>query len=220
MKRWLRPLRALFGASEQGDEVVVMDPGTILYSLPTIAMDELEFVVPTRESFEGAPQFHEDIWRQLEFYPGSRREEIQQLLVECQRFERTHRQGPGWNQIYARRIAPAAMLNGADALQVLASVFETRPGRAPILTAARQPLGQVKGGFSVAIAPKIWLYGLRDEDGLGVLAVLLDSGADDFTLTRAFIALHQQHGLILVDWRQQMLLAGVQPDGDIEVWSP
>ena len=60
-----------------------VDPKTIRYTTPTLSMEELEYVVPTKQSFDGAPQFHEDEWRQVEFYPSSHLPNLQQQLTDC-----------------------------------------------------------------------------------------------------------------------------------------
>lgn len=55
--------------------------------MPTVAADSIDYVLPTKESFQGAPQFHEDEWAQLEFFPKARLGEIQKMLKEYKSFE-------------------------------------------------------------------------------------------------------------------------------------
>lgn len=198
----------------------MVDTESVRYTMPTVSADSIEFSVPTRESFEGAPQFHEDEWAQLEFFPKSRLDEIKQLLAEYKPFEQAHRGQYGWNQIYARRIARHPIIAGADAVDSLAGTLASVPANAPILLTSSSALGQVNDGFTLPIAPKINLYGLRSGSGITVLGAILDSGADDLTLTKIFAKLSTAHDLILVDWRSQMVLIGVHSNGDIDVWRP
>ena len=74
MKKFIPALLASLGigAATAAPEVQRIDPRTIRFTMPTIAADELQFIVPTKETFEGAPQFHEDEWCQLEFFPEDR----------------------------------------------------------------------------------------------------------------------------------------------------
>ncbi|MCW0371157.1 hypothetical protein [Xanthomonas sacchari] len=78
-------------SSAQADPVQTVDAKSIRFSMPTVAADQIDFVMPTKESFEGAPQFHEDEWRQLEFLPVARLQEIKRRLAEYKSFELGHR---------------------------------------------------------------------------------------------------------------------------------
>ncbi|SAI33473.1 Uncharacterised protein [Bordetella ansorpii] len=217
-------LSALMGAldTNAGDAASPPKPpqsvpaGAMLYSMPTIAMDDIEFEKPAGERVEGAPQFHEDEWAQLEFFPKHRLPEVQRLLGELKAFDAEHRVEHGWRQIHQRDLAREPLdVSLADIEGGLGG--QGRP--APILTTASRPLGQVKDGFSVELGTNAYLYGLRQEGRITVLAASLQ-GADDMLLTRAFTALSRQSGLVLVDWRQQFLLVGVDGEGLIEVWRP
>lgn len=188
--------------------------------MPTVAADSLEFSTPGRESFEGAPQFHEDEWAQLEFFSKSRLEEIKSLLAEYKPFEQAHRMQYGWDQVYARHIVRHPVIAGTDAVDQLAGTLNAIPAGAPILLTSSSALGQVKGGFAVPIASKVNLYGLKNENGITVLGAMLDSGANDLVLTETFAKLNSAHNLILVDWHSQMVLVGVHSNGDIDLWRP
>jgi len=223
MKRLLAPILAIFGASSAAQpqpKVEMVDTKSIRYTMPTIAADSLEFAVPTRESFEGAPQFHEDEWAQLEFFPKGRLEEIKGLLAEYKPFEQAHRGQYGWDQIYARHVARHPIIAGTDAVSHLAGTLDAVLTNAPILLTSSSALGQVQGGFTVPIAHKVNLYGLKGESGITVLGAILDSGADDLVLTKTFAKLSAAHNLILIDWRSQMVLVGFDRHGDIDVWRP
>jgi hypothetical protein len=223
MKRLLAALLAVFGASsaaQSQSKVEMADTKAVRFTMPTVAADSLEFAVPTRETFEGAPQFHEDEWAQVEFFPKSRLEEIKSILSAYKPFEQTHRGQYGWDQTYPRRLVRKPILSGADAVAQLAGALDTAPGNSPILVTSSRPLGQVKSGFTVPVAPKVTLYGLKSDEGITVLGALLDSGADDLVLTRTFVKLSGTHDLILVDWRSQMVLVGTHSNGDVDVWRP
>lgn len=223
MKKLLAPLMALFGAANAEQlkpNVEMIDINAILYTMPTVAADSIEFSVPTPESFVGAPQFHEDEWAQLEFFSESRLGEIQKALSEHKPFEKSHRGQYGWSKIYARHITRQPLFQSSQSLSHIASSFSAELGNSPILVTTSKPLGQVKNGFSFPIAPKVNLYGLSDSSGITVLGAILEPGADDHVLTEVFSKLNTEHNLILVDWRSQMILVAVEPSGQINVWRP
>ncbi len=197
-----------------------IDPKAIRFSMPTVAADELQFVMPTKQSFEGAPQFHEDEWCQVEFYPEERASDIKQMLTEYKAFEQEHRVQHGWAQIYARHVARTTVANGHAAVDDMAKLLEATRLPAPILTTTSRPLGQVAGGFTLRLPGSVLLYGVAGEQGLSTIAALVEHGGDDMQLTKAFALLSKSHRLVLVDWRSQILLLSVDVSGEIGVWRP
>ena len=209
------------GSSVQGaPPVVSVDPKSIRFSMPTVAADDLQFVMPSQQSFDGAPQFHEDEWRQVEFYPASHLGNLKSRLAEYKSFEQRHRTPHGWTEIYARRIPAPAILQGTSAKAELASLLQATTLPSPILTTASRPLGQVKDGYTLRVAESVLLYGIASGSGVESLAAIVERGGDDTRLTAAFVKLHQKYELVLVDWRSQMLLTSVESNGQISVWRP
>jgi hypothetical protein len=207
-------------ATQRAPEIETVDLSSIRYTMPTVAADAIEYVMPTKESFDGAPQFHEDAWRQLEFFPKARLGEIQQTLRELQAFEKANRTQYGWTTIFPRRVDRSLVIPGTPSALALALAFSASVKPAPILTTASQPLGQVKDGFSIELGPNAHLYGLSNGEGINVLAAHMQSGADNMLLSQAFSKLSQQYEVILADWRGQFILVSVATDGKIEVWHP
>jgi len=223
MKRIISAFLALFGVSAAAHgaaPVQTIDLKSIQFTMPTVAADELQFVIPTKESFEGAPQFHEDEWCQLEFFPRNRLSEIQGLLAEYKAFEQKHRTKGGWSDIYVRRIARKPVVEGADAERVLAEAVHANVLPAPILGTTSRPLGQVKDGFTLQLPGSELLYGVRTGEGAASLGAIVGRGGDDSQLTKAFITLANKQSLILVDWRAQQLLVSVNENGQINAWRP
>ncbi len=190
------------------------DTKSIQYSMSTIAADSIEYVLLSKDSFQGAPQFHEDEWAQLEFFPKSYLSEIQKLLREFKSFEKENRTQYGWNKIYVRKISRTPILPVGASLNDFGTVIP-----APILFASSKSLGQVKDGFSIKLGENAHLYGITSVRGTTVLAAHL-AGADDLLLTKAFTRINRKYSLILVDWRQQLVLVSVASTGEIDVWHP
>lgn len=62
MKRILFIFLAVFGANAMTHAeppIRTIDSKSIRFTMPTVAADDIQFVMPTKESFEGALQFHE-----------------------------------------------------------------------------------------------------------------------------------------------------------------
>jgi hypothetical protein len=207
----------LGSTAEAGQPTATVDAKSVRFTMPTVAADEIQFVMPTRETFEGAPQFHEDDWRQVEFFPSSRLAEIKTRLTEYKSFEAKHRTKHGWTDIYARRL-PRMQVLGTSGLADIASAVSATKLPAPILTTTSRPLGQVKDGYTLRISESVFLYGLTSADGVMSLAALVDG--DDRPLTTAFIALNKKFQFVLVDWRSQMVLVSTTPAGQVNVWRP
>lgn len=217
MKKFLLSLLAAVGVAAHAEpKTEMIDPNLILYSMPTISGDSIEYVIPTEESFEGAPQFHEDEWAQLEFYPRDRLEEIQQKLTEYKLFEARNREASGWKNIYLRSISRDKFK--AD-IEVLGKLEGAKILPAPILTTAASALGQVKGGFTISIGEGALLYGVKKNESIISLAASVHSDQGNNTLTTAFLSLSKTEELILVDWRGQMIITG-KGNGKLGVWNP
>ncbi|MHA6832360.1 hypothetical protein [Ralstonia pseudosolanacearum] len=195
-------------------------PKTILFSMPTVAADDIQFAVPAKESFQGTPQFHEDEWCQLEFFPHGRLAEIQRRLAEYKVFEKKHRIQHGWNDIYARSIPRDTVVQGGDAPGAIAASIGAVTRPSPILTTTSRPLGQVLNGFTLELPGSVLLYGIKTPGGINALGATVAQGGDDTQLTKAYVTLFKKYGLLLVDWRSQQLLLSVDEKGDIRVWKP
>lgn len=222
MKNILSALLATIGISSvvHADQTVKMvDPKTIRFTMPTVSADTIQFVVPSKESFEGAPQFQEDEWGQLEFFPKARLTEIQSMLKEFKTFERKNRTQYGWNDIFARKISRTPVLPPGVTTADLSSLVSGQLKPAPILGTASRALGQVKEGFAIKLGTNAHLYGISNSKGITVLGAHL-AGADDMLLTKAFKQLSERYGLILVDWRQQLVLVSMAPNGKLDAWKP
>jgi len=130
--------------------VATVDPRSIGFTMATIAADELQFEAPTANSFTGAPKFHEDEWRQIEFFPAARLPELQQRLKDFKLFEQQNRVQYGWKDIYARRIA-GTPLAGAAGTKEVASLLQGTIAPAPVLTRPPPPWAR-----SRAASPSGW----------------------------------------------------------------
>lgn len=199
--------------------ITTLDPRAINFTMPTVAGDPLQFEMPTAKSIEGAPQFHEDEWRQVEFYPATRLIEMQNRLTEFKAFEQANRIQYGWKDIYARKIARTPIL-GVVGVKELANLLKAPVKPAPILTTTSSPLGQVKDGFTIRVADSVFVYGTSARSTITSLGAIVERGGDDLALTSAFTRMNQKYKVILIDWRGQMILASVAANGGIDVWRP
>jgi len=197
-----------------------VDPRTMRFSMPTVAADDIQFVMPTRETFEIAPQFHEDEWSQIEFFPASRLAEIKARLTEYKAFEKNHRTPNGWTDIYARRITRSPVIPGSNAVAELANLVHASILPAPILTTTSRALGQVKSGYTLQLPGEIMLYGMASDLGLQSLGALVERDGNDQSLAATFEVLNKNYGLVLADWRSQIVFVNTNSQGAIDVWRP
>jgi len=198
-----------------------VNPKDILFSMSTISNDAAPL-----EPFSGKAGrqdliFHEDEWRQIEFFPKERLGEIERKLTELKSFEKAHRKSVGWDKIYVRTLAAAPVLAGGGALRSLEKTLGSKAVGAPIVyTGTHTIVGRVAGGFSLPLGGRVSLYGFRDGTGVPVLGADLNAPADNQVLMRVFSKLNARDHLILVDWRAETALISVSADGQVSVFAP
>lgn len=213
-------LRGLFGhdpANPDAPGPVLVDPGEVLFTLPTLADD-----TPLVEPLTDAPPrhglvLHEDDWRQLEFLPAAQLPESQRLLRDFKTFEATHREASGWRQAYPRVLSESIVIPGVAAEAELVCVLGATPEPTPLICTSETVLGCLTGGFSLPIGNEVTLYGFTNAAGIAVLGASLGEHADHQCLVRAFCALNARYGVVLVDWCQQRVIVG-QGEQGLQVW--
>ncbi|MEO8066774.1 MAG: hypothetical protein ABI599_03680 [Flavobacteriales bacterium] len=223
MKRLFTTLLSVVGLSRpdaRGQDIQTIDPSKILYTVPTISNDlspveKVDLPLP-----DSAFTLHEDDWCQVEFFTAERLPELQRMLKEYKTFESKNRTSSGWKNVYVRRIERLPVFTGEASPQRLGLLLKSTVGDAPILHATASLTGRVSNGFSMSLDGNIWLYGYTSDGGISVLAASVGEHPDDQVLTSVFATLHREAGLVLVDWKQQLLLVGVDGGGQIEVWQP
>ena len=215
-------LAGLGNAAAAQQHPQLMDPHKILFSISTLS-DDAAPVIPLK----GRPSatdvmFHEADWRQIEFFPASRGQEIKQTLTALAAFEREQRvPGGGWKMAYVRKLPARPVVAGAAALGTLAKDLGAAVQPGPV--GNRGPdtiLGRVAHGFSLPVGRGVALNGFSDASGVPVLGARVEQGAEDDALTKAFVKLNAKHQLILVDWRAHLLLSGIAKDGSFISWRP
>jgi hypothetical protein len=197
-----------------------MNPKNLLFSIPTLA-DDLAALEPIdKPPTRGDVVLNEDDWAQLEFFPPAARPTVQQHLTELKAFEAANRKASGWKKVYVRKIQRLPVVPAPNPLRRLESVLGAKAGGPAFITSSNAIAGRVKRGFSFDLGGNIQLYGYAVDNGIPILAASVGPKADNMKLASAFMKLHKSDGVMLVDWRAQLLLAGVSKDGNIETWRP
>lgn len=205
---------------EAPQKVETLNPASILFSIPTLS-DDLAALEPVTQAPDSSQLlFHEDEWCQTEFFSSSRLNEIQNMLSELARFEAENREQSGWRNTYIRKLQRNPVIAGEQALAQLESWLGIQATVGPLLFAATSISGRVKDGFTLPLGGNISLYGYTNKPSIPVLGAYIGDAPDHAVLTEAFVHLNQQAGLILVDWRSQLILVGVSAEGQIETWRP
>jgi hypothetical protein len=197
-----------------------MNPQDILFSTPTIANDMApleETDLPTADDVV----FHEDDWRQVEFFPRARASEMQEKLTELKAFEAANRAQSGWRRVYVRTLVDTPVISGPLAIDRLARTLGAPVGGAPLLFQSPNILvGRISNGFSVPVGDGVSLYGFSNASGIAVLGADLRPGSDHGRLSDVFRTLSRSDDLVLVDWRSQMMLLSLTSDGQLLIWEP
>ena len=223
MKRLLASLLAFVGvtgSAQQQQKVQMVDPKTILFSVPTISDDIAALERVDRTPNESDFIFHEDEWSQVEFLPKSQLPEVKRILKELKSFEQAQRVQSGWRNVYIRKIQRIAVVSGSQPIQQLEKILGAKMGPAPILSSTSTMTGRVKDGFTLPLGGNVTLYGFTTEQGIPILGASVGKNPNDYKLTQAFMKLSSSNGLVLVDWRAQMLLVSANASGQIDVWKP
>jgi hypothetical protein len=203
-----------------GNPPMMIDPTAILFSMPTLANDTAP-LEPVERLAPSDLVFHEDEWRQAEYFQRARLDELKHKLAELKAFVEAHRQGAGWRDIYMRELSPEAVIVGPTALVELAGKLGVAANPGPVLfTGVKSLVGRAAGGFSLPVGGDVSLYGLSGDAGVSILGSHVAGADDDGILVKTFAALSAGFELVLVDWRSQMILIGVNEHGRIDVWKP
>ena len=210
----------IFGGVTLADDIQKIDPSKILYTTPTIPNE-----LPPLEKFTGDGNtkifpIHEDDWSQVEFLNPSQIQEIQKIMLEYKSFEAENRREVGWQNVYVRRFEHKPLFSSMRPKNKLLSILGTTEGAPLIVHSLNEISGLVKNGFSIMVGTDVTLYGYTDGLKVKALGASLGENPDNQSLVLAFSKLNQKFGIILVDWRSQFILTGVNKSGEIEIWRP
>jgi len=174
--------------------IETIDPGELLYSLPTISDD----IAPSDGAMADGSEtsLREDDWRQIECVSRALETEIDAELADIQAVHENAREGIGFRAIHVRRRIPEPL--GAAAIGL--ADLERRFGRPSSDLRLHDSGRRIDGGLCYDLGGGWTLYGLAGADGVAVLAVAPAGGAPAPSPVEALAALCRDHGLLLVDW--------------------
>lgn len=161
----------------------VIDPSTILFSLPTVA-DFVPAAAP-KESLGDALLIHEDDWLQLELVPDEVVGTLKPDLDAIKDVLAHGRKGPGFERIHLRAGVRAPFAERELQLSALVADFGAK---LPI--AYRGHAGQLEDCFAFRLPSGGWLYGQERSGRVVALGLTTKDGA----------ALHRLGRLTLIDW--------------------
>jgi hypothetical protein len=222
MKKLIASVLALAGIAGPvaAQKVQTLDPGSILFTTPTLSDDLAPLEPLNRNPSDADVIFHEDEWSQVEFLAMARLAEVQRMLKELKSFERTHRAQHGWRQVFVRRLERTPVIAGSRPIHQLEDRLGAKAGDGPLLFSTSGAPQRVKDGFSLPLGGNVTLYGYAGAQGVPLLGAHVGGNPDDFKLTQAFMKLNASHQLLLVDWRAQIVLVSVTKEGQIDIWRP
>lgn len=220
MKKSFLPIgMALVAIQVFSQQSQAIDPGKILFSVPTLSDEIAEVEALPGQPPKDALVFHEDDWRQVEFVQASQLPELKRILTEYKAFEAQNRTGAGWKNVYVRKLKSRLVIQDKNGSGRVAQLVKGKV-RNSLVLASSGGYGNVKRGFAIDLGGNISLYGTSEDSGISTLAASMGSHPDDSRLTKAFSVLQKDLNLVLVDWRAQVVLLSTAPSGKIEVWRP
>ena len=231
MKEWLRGLLSRIGLAAPvltGEKVEYVDPGRLLFTVPTISNDLAPLAPLGSTSLADDLEIDEDDWCQVEFFRDRYLPELQRILEEYHTFEASHRQTTTmggrqltvWRRTYVRVVSREPLLFGDRLVERLAHLLNGEMGPAPVLVSTGSGVGRVKDGFTLSVGRHVVLYGYVAEGEIPVLAAFVGDEPDGLSLSSAFSRLYAALGLVLVDWRAQFILVGANDGGTVRIWQP
>jgi hypothetical protein len=145
-------------------KIETVDPGEILYSLPTIA-DALPGIIPGSSKLgRSVIEIHEDDWRQSEWVHISFMEQIESELEQIRQIHETARDGPGFGRIHVRNAIPNPLSPAKIQLDELTQALGPRAAWLDGVS-FDGIAGIVTYSFAVRLISSIELYGTRDDRG-------------------------------------------------------
>ncbi|MDB5221304.1 MAG: hypothetical protein JWO86_9231 [Myxococcaceae bacterium] len=183
---------------------MVMDPKSILFSMPTLC-DLAPPVVPLATGAGDGNVFvlHEDDWRQVELVAKADHAAVGRMLDEVRAATRDNREGPGWKNVYVRKEHPTAISSLSLTPQMIRAPFGDIQAQRVALSSGGTNVSQVRGGFALAVPGLGTLYGNAKGENVRSLAIVPARGGIDPTSRDKLNAFCAAHGLEIVDWQRQ-----------------
>ncbi len=223
MKKILASALAIVGISagaQAQPAVQMIDPKTIMFTTPTLSNELADLEPLGRQPSNEDLVFHEDEWAQIEFLRADQLPVIKKTLGDFKSFELAHRVKHGWSEVFVRHFPRETLIAGDSAIQHLQQVLGVASGPGAVLFSSNTVNGRVKGGASFRLGGNVALYTSPGPNGVQILGANVGRNPDDSKLLSAFAKLSASDHLVLVDWRQQLVLIATTRDGQVDVWRP
>lgn len=190
--------------------------GQIVYwALPTIASEQ----PPQRVGDTSvAAVFHEDMWRQCEFFAQNDLAHVAQMIAFLVQHENHARDGRGYRELYVRDDLPTPLAKLAISFGSLRNDFEELAVCYSLaLTTEFGEPELVEGGFAFAIPGGGAFFGRASGDEVVTLCLELIHGETNPTpeAAKLLAALAREHCLLVVDWINMTI---VRPELTDSVW--
>jgi hypothetical protein len=177
----------------------LIDPGELLYSLPTI-VDAIPGVVEGSSKLGlRVLELHEDDWRQVELVAVAQQPALERALAAIRRIHDEQRVGVGFRALHVRDEIPEPLAGVELNIQELLTLFAGAAAYDGL--AYQQEAGLIEGGFAFDLLPGLRIYGLQHEGAIAALCIQHDGAlvvAQHEAEQLGSLAAHK--GLCLVDW--------------------
>jgi hypothetical protein len=188
-------------------ETIALDK--VLYSLPTISMDQPGVIPGSTKLGKQVIEIHEDDWRQVEWIHASHSEAIDAELDAIRMIYENHRANVGFKKLHVRNAIPQRLAGHAVGLEPLASALSAN-GVWLEGVAYQGIAGILRDSFSMRLLSSLELYGIAPAGELAALCLhhprMNNKPQPDVGILAGFVA---EHRLVLVDWCR---MQRIEPD--------
>jgi hypothetical protein len=185
----------------KANPVTMVDPSTILFSLPTITNDALPPIAAGSSKLDrDVIEIHEDDWRQIEWVSASFSDAAASDLDAIRLIYEHHRAEYGFRQLHLRRAIPVPLEDRQLRLEDLRAALGPH-ARWLVGFAYRGVAGIIESSFAVRLISSIEMYGVAPE---GLVQALCFANTATNNAPRPDVEnlarLAATHDLILADW--------------------
>ena len=172
----------------------------VLYSLPTISMDQPGVIPGSTKLGKQVIEIHEDDWRQIEWIHANHDDAIDAEFDAIRMIHQNHRAGVGFSKLHVRKAIPQQLAGHGIARESLASAL-SEIGVSLEGLCYQGIAGIVRDSYLMRLLSSLEIYGIAPVGEIAAMGLrpprVQSKVQPDLEALAGFAAEHQ---LLLVDW--------------------
>ena len=178
-------------------EIVMMPPGDLLYSLPTIS-DECGVTTGATVPHDGLYQVSEDDWRQVEFVSAQFRAQVELELADIAAVRHLERVGIGYKRVHIRARIPEPLALVRLSRSAAKVLFP--PEQEYEAVSFHRTPGSIAGSFAWRTEGGSVFWGVADNPDTVLWLGMHEGPKHDEQFEGRLVQLMSEQNLLLVDW--------------------